>query len=280
MRNLKTTIAMAVLGATALLAARPALADDPDPRLYRKCTVCGWTVQTTGVAPCDGDPGNTCITYTVTGTGVPDHLGVFLRAEAGIPLSTSPSSTTTNPTTCSGDSVFGLGSPLLCHERLIHFSNRTALATTFTLKVAGKRNPIITSVVVRKGYSQCAYPIEGIGLEVPPPPASCVNNCGNFSPKQSVRKTEKFNFEGCIMQFDYDADGSVPAGGFTVYPDPTVSPAPACTGSTGPISDILVQSSAVTGTNGLGTFGDGWLSSGSNSCSTRMVGGTYYTVCR
>jgi hypothetical protein len=273
MRNANTLSVLAVTAAAALLAAAPAMAHDPDPREYRRCTVCGWTVQTTGVAPCDGDPDNTCITYTVTGAGVPDHLGVFLRAEAGLPLSTSPSSTTTNPTTCSGDSVFGLGSPLLCHERVIHFSNRTALATTFTLKVAGKRNPIVTTLVVKKGSSQCAYPIEGIGFEVPPPPASCVNNCGNFSPKQSVRKTEKFNFEGCIMQFDYDADGSIPAGGFTVYPDPTVNPAPVCTPTTGSISDIVVQT-------GAGTFGDGWLSSGSDSCSTRMVGGTYYTVCR
>jgi hypothetical protein len=279
MRNRRTLSVLAATAAAALLAAAPAMANDPDPRTYNRCSSGCVTLTTNGPVACDGGA-NTCITYNVTGTSTPDHLGIFLRAEASL-LGASGSYTVTAP--CGrGDSALGLGSNLLCHERLIDFDNHLAKAVTFTLKVAGKRTPIVTTVTSRKGNTQCASPIMGIGFEEPPPPTTCVNSCGNFSPKQSVRKTETFHFEGCVMEFHYDADGSIPTeGGFTVYPDPDAPPpAASCTGSTGLISDILVQSTGITPGNNTGTFGDGWLSSGGDSCSTRMVGGTYYTVCR
>lgn len=282
MQNRKT---LSLLAAAALLAAVPAMASDPDPRTYSKCGTgsCDWVITATTLpGPCVGDPGNTCVTYGVTGTGTPDHLGIFLRSEATLLSATSlPQQASYSVSTAcgKGDSVLGLGSNLLCHERLIRFDNRFAKAASFTLKVAGVRKPIITTVTVRKGSAQCAFPIVGIGLEEPPAPESCVNSCGNFNPKQSVRKTELFKFEDCIMEFNYAADGSVALeGGFLVYPAPGAAAGTVCTPKTGAVSEILV-SHLPTGDNN-GTFGDGWLSTGNNSCSTRLIGGAYYTVCR
>jgi hypothetical protein len=277
MRN-RTTLSL--LAGAALLAAVPAMASDPDPMTYSKCSSGCATVVTDGPVACDGGA-NTCITYNVSGTTTPDHLGLFLRSEAVVLSVTSgPQQASYNITTAcgKGDSVLGLGSSLLCHERLIRFDNRSAKAVTFTLKVQGKRKPIITTVVARKGTTQCANPIVGIGLEEPPAPASCVNSCGSFDPKQSVRKSEKFQFESCIMEFNYAADGSVALeGGFVAYPAPGAPIGTVCTPKTGLIGEIFV--SHVPETENKGMFGDGWLNTGDNSCSTRMIGGSYYTVC-
>ena len=225
--------------------------------------------------PCDNGA-NTCITYNVTGTTIPDHLGIFLRSEAVL-LSASGSYSVT--TACGkGDSVLGLGSNLLCHERLIRFDNRAAKAVTFTLKVQGKRLPIITTVATRKGSSQCANPIVGIGLEAPPAPESCVSSCGNFDPNQSVRKVETFKFKDCEATFEFDTA----SGAVTNFFAAAAAGAPVgteCNATQGPISNIFLSNPDIPEGNNNGVFGDGWLNSGNNSCSTRLVGGRYYTTC-
>ena len=277
MRN--RTMSSLLAGAT-LLAAVPAMASDPDPMTYSKCSSGCATVVTAGPVACDGGA-NTCITYNVTGTTVPDHLGIFLRSEAVLLSATSgPQQAAYSITTAcgKGDYVLGLGSNLLCHERLIRFDNRAAKAVTFTLKVEGKRKPIITTVVARKGSSQCANPIVGIGLEEPPAPDSCVSSCGSFAPNQSVRKVETFKFKDCEATFEFDTA----TGAVTNFFATAVSGAPVgteCNASQGPIGDIFVSNPNIPEGNNNGVFGDGWLNSGNNSCSTRLIGGRYYTTC-
>jgi hypothetical protein len=271
MRNRRTLTFLAAFAAAALVATT-ALAGDPSPSSYKKCAGCGFSVDTDGPQPCDNGA-STCITYTVSG-GVPDHLGIFLRSEATLIDSSQPVNISS---ACGkGDNVLGLGSYLLCHERLLRFDNRAAKSVEFRLKVAGRREAIITTVTLRKGTTQCAFPIAGIGLEPPTPPAACVNSCGNFDPHQSVLKTEIYRFESCMMEFHRSADGSVAEdGGFLTYPAPDAPQGTVCTPQEGPISDIVVSHVL----DNQGAFGDGWLNTGSNSCSTRMIGGRYYTTC-
>jgi hypothetical protein len=266
--------------ATALaLAAVPALAADPDPLAaqYKTCSAAGFTVTTAGPTACGANGVDTCISYAVSGGGTPDHAATFLRSEASVVSFSGSASTATCGT---NDSVMGLGANLLCHEKLIHWNNQATKASSFTLRVAGKRKAALTSVAMRKGNSQGTCTMTGIGGEETTASATCVNSCGNFDPHQSVRKTEIFKFENCEMTFEFDTT----TGAVTYFDaQPIAGSGASCEKKEGPIGDLLVNGGLILSNDPLGNdvvrFGDGWINSGSNSCSTRLIGGWYYTTC-
>jgi hypothetical protein len=92
----------------------------------------------------------------------------------------------------------------VCHERIVRFNNQQTKTTTFTLSVAGKRLPITTSVIVKKGNSQGACQLVGFGLEDTSTDGSCVHQYGTFDAFQAVRTVETFKFKGCEVGFSFD----------------------------------------------------------------------------
>lgn len=266
MRVRKVLFAVAVIAAVTV-GAQAALAADPIPA--KSCTTTsGWIISTAGLeysVLLD----TTTITYTVLNTSgaTPDHVGTFVRKEVGIPTTSGSS---VYSTLCGGDSAFGIGSGTICHERIFRFNNQGDKASAFTLTAAGKRLPIETTVIVKKGNSQAACAIEGFGFE-DTNTGSCVHQCGDFDENQSIVKTEIFKFKGCEVRFDFDtATGEVL--GFQLVSGP-------CTISSGPVGELTISGPGLGADPELISFGDGWVSSGSNSCVTRLVSGTRYTVC-
>jgi hypothetical protein len=280
MRNEKAHLSPVLLTVASLLAATSALATDPVP--VKTCnTNNGWTVTTADGPLFDSLSGTTSVTYSVgpsSGpTSTPDHVGTFVRWEAGVPTA-SGSSVVAAP--CAGDSVIGVGTDTVCHERIVRFNNQQTKASNFTVSVSGNKQPITTSVVVRKGNSQGSCRIVGIGLENVAVSGSCVQSCGNFNPNQTIRKVETFKFKGCEIQFTFNlSTGEVT--NYALIADTSPGHSCAINGATGgPASDLSVMGGPISGLDTPVTFGDGWLSSGSNSCSTRLISGRYYTVCQ
>jgi len=274
MRYRMAFLSLGLMAAAALLA-MPAMAADPVPG--KSCTTGnGWAVTTDGLIY-DSGSNTTTITYTIGTQGnTPDHVGTFVRWEAGA-VQASGSSVVTAP--CGGDSVIGIDPNALCHESIVRFNNQQSKVTTFTVTVVGKRLPITTSVVVRKGNSQGSCRIVGFGLEDTTTTGDCVHQCGAFDPNQSIRKIETFKFKGCEVSFEFDtATGDVTD--FSVAPVP--GSGAVCTPKQGLISELLLNGGIISpgDPNENVTFGDGWISSGNDSCTTRLISGRYYTVCQ
>ena len=257
--------------AAAALLATTAMAADPVPPT--SCTTTnGWAVSTDGLVY-DSVADTTAIAYSIgTASSTADHVGTFVRAEAG-PV-TIPSNAT-QTALCGGDSVLGIGSDAVCHERIVRFNNQKDKTTSFTLSVSGRRQPITTSVVVKKGNSQGACRIVGFGLEDVSTAASCVHQCGAFDPNQAVRTVETFKFKGCEVAFDFDPITGEVADFYLVSQAPGVT----CdlTGPS-PVGELMIDGLPLFGNNGV-KFGDGWISSGANSCATRLIAGRYCTIC-
>ena len=266
MRVSKVLFAVAVVAAV-LVGAQAALALDPIPA--KTCTTTnGWSVSTLGLVYVEV-MNTTMITYNITplAGSTPDHVGTFVRKEAGVP---TPSGSYNISTLCGGDSTFGIGSGAICHERIVRFNNQQTKGSEFTLTVAGRRRPIETSVIVKKGNSQGACAIEGFGLE-DTTSGLCVHQCGNFDEHQSIVKTEIFKFKGCEVRFDFDTTTGVVLD-FQVVSGP-------CTATVGSVGDLTISGPGIDADSQLISFGDGWVGSGNDSCTTRLVSGKYYTVC-
>jgi hypothetical protein len=271
---------MAFLSVAAMvaLAAAPVLAGDPPPPTQCETDSNIGDVFTTGLdyAPCNGD---TCteITYNVNNARGVDHVWVFLRAEATL-VEVTGSYTDYSP--CSGDSALGLADEVVCHERVLRFNNNGSKANTFRIKVAGRRDPITTSVVFRKGNKQESCPVLGIGLESASSSGTCVASCGNFDEFQTVKKTEIFVFKGCAAEFEYDlTTGEVTA--FRERADLHTNPNPlACTVADGAIErlSLYLDNAPTPGAPGVLEFGDGWVGEGDSSATWRFIAGRWYCI--
>jgi hypothetical protein len=282
----KAFLSCAILAA-ALLAAGGAMAADPDPLApqYKTCSAAGITVTTTGPEACGS---NTCVTYNVTSTATPDHAGTFVRAEATLlSISGSPSVTTCNTATsaASGDGSFGLGANLLCHEKFIRWNNQTAKAKSFTYQVDGVRKPIITSVVMKKGNNQGTCQMVGVGFLDDTVGGACVSSCGNFAPKQTILKEEVLRFrtgsgKECFARFARDLATGQVVESETGLDDRSH---PDCDFVRDDVTNVqlLLNGRPIGATPGdpdaLGQHGDGILSTGSESCTTRIIGGRVYS---
>jgi len=218
--------------------------------------------------PTSTNPSGQCteIEYTVTDGGTPDHVAAV--EGVGIQYVTGPGNQFYAP--CKGDPVTDLGENS-CHEQAAKF-NPNSSANTFAIGLAGERKPGPTTVATRKGLlrlGQCT--ILGIGLE------------GVASPDQTTQTTENINFKGCVVQFTRDpATGEVvKAQLLTDFGDSGI----ACESPTLNIGDKTIDPKPVgeievfvAGKDlGPGKFGDGFVSTGNDSCTTRVIGGKVYT---
>lgn len=122
------------------------------------------------VVPCADSTTGQCteITYSISGTGFKstDHvfafegLGVaYVRDDTGAVCSPSPCNIFPE---CVGDTLDGLGA-YACHEQVARINANATKSTSFTVGLAGQRNPSATSVVIKKGKITDACRILGIG---------------------------------------------------------------------------------------------------------------------
>jgi hypothetical protein len=174
------------------------------------------------------------------------------------------------------DAGFGRGS---CHEQAINLSTKRRVSK-FKVLLAGLRHPSPTSVAAlddddRRYHHDDddveACTILGLGLEAGP------------HADQVTQKKEAVNFKGCVVEFTRDAvteevesarlvtttsSSGEPCESPTLDPkDRTIEPLPA-----GDVEVILGGQRL-----GFGKIGKGYVSTGTESCTTRVIGGRLYT---
>jgi hypothetical protein len=162
------------------------------------------------------------------------------------------------------DGVDGFGEDA-CHQQAIR--TLPDEDRTFKIIVAGERSPGPSSVGVdSEGVEACE--ILGIGVE------------NTRNPDQVTQTTETVDFKGCMVEFTRDATtGEVMRARLTEdSPEDCTSPfldegrilRPQ------PVADLEIRLRGGP-TLGKGKFGDGYISTGDESCTTRVIGGKLYT---
>ena len=181
-----------------------------------------------------------------------------------------PSGSTFYPAV-TGDPNTGLGK-YSSHERAVKVKVNTD--GTFWVLVKGNKQPLPTSIVQKRGLF-CpikSTQILGLGLDLP---EGCVSSCGNFAPSQTLTKTEIVKFKECEVEFTRSL-----VTGAVIGSEGTDLLSGDCVLRTGSVGELTVSGAGLpTGDNKV-SFGDGFVSSGEESCNTRFIGGRYYTVCQ
>src|SRR6185436_5287248 len=104
-----------------------------------------------------------------------------------------------------------------------------------------------------------------------PPTNACVPSCGDFHPKQTIKRSEELTFNGCTVRFVYNAEtGQVEDVFLPIDINPDT-----CNLLVNEVENLEVKLNGTT--LGMGTFGDGYISTGSSSCTTRVVAGKAYS---
>jgi hypothetical protein len=245
----------------------PTSAPPPPPT---SCTVGQYTIAVTSgpsFVSCQSDQSRQCteIEYAVTDGGIPDHVAAL--EGVGVQYVVGPGTQWYPP--CVGDPVTDIGEHS-CHEQAAKF-NPTGSSQAFTIGLDGQRSSGPTTVAVKKGSFVGSCRIVGVGLDRVP---------GQF---ESVQAVDTKTFEGCAVKFTYDAAGAV----LSATLDGTQSSKPLCSqnGNNPPCCsdltttsiDKLTFSLEGVGDLGAGQVGDGYFSSGTSSCTTRIIGGRVYT---
>jgi hypothetical protein len=295
MRNSKAFFSVAITAAAALLAGTAVMAAGPKATRSRRPMT-----QQQAITQQQAAPPTTCTTefeaatFTVTRgpTFVPCEVpggqcteieyqqvsgsrrAVYVLEGKGVVAVYPPNEGTVVGPPCLGVDGFGAGA---CHEQAVRtFPDEGGV---FSITVEGVRRPSPTSVAVNvEGLESCE--ILGLGLENSP------------NPDQTTQTTETIDFEGCAVTFLRDAQtGDVVSAAL----DPDQSTKPLCTspgqqdccralfaeedGTTlvpQPVTELEVTLADGT-TLGKGKFGDGYISTGGDSCTTRVIGGKVYT---
>ncbi|MFI5183540.1 MAG: hypothetical protein ACHQNV_04015 [Vicinamibacteria bacterium] len=164
---------------------------------------------------------------------------------------------------CAGDPTTKLGK-YSCHELAVKVPVAQQ-ASGFWIVAKGlvgktQRQPILTSIAAKKGSCIQSLPILGLGLD-------------GVSRFQTTKKIETQVFEGCAVTFVFDATtGQV----LDAYNDVAQSDPTATCSSL--ITTTVDQMNVTVGSLNLGaaSFGDGYVSTGSASCTCRMINGHLY----
>jgi hypothetical protein len=292
MQDRKTFFSVAIMAAAVLLAGTVAMADGkkggrpatsvPTPAPSPPAMSCSTGLFDARVSsgptfvPCDA-PGGQCteIEYEVAPTphNKKKPRQVFVLEGVGVWDVLPKGSRWYAP--CDGipgehDSGFGRNA---CHEQAIKINTKGV--TRFKIILAGLRRPSPTSVGAPKHDQHDDDDVEacsilGIGLE------------GGPNADQVTLRTETINFKGCEVEFTRDSvTGEVekarlltatsnagdPCESPTLNDDGTIEPRP--------VGEVEVLVGPVN--LGFGKFGDGYISTGTQSCTTRMIGGRVYT---
>jgi len=240
-----------------VLAAAVATADTP----LGSCSAGGWLVETFGPTPVDCSGPCTQVRYKVSQGPTPDHVAAVV-ASGGDDCKTPSIASVT------GDSVTGIqwwdpgvGDPLTglgkysCHDEAAKV-NPVASVTEFTIMVRGKRGVSPRSVVVKKGGKIGQCEILSLGDD----------DGGEIAPV-----VETLTHDECSVAFTLDRiTGRVLNVALT--PDSPTT----CDLIVDDVENLNISLDGV-GNLGNGRFGDGYIHSGTGSCTTRIIGGRVYT---
>jgi hypothetical protein len=266
MRNTKTALlcctvlaSMGLLGTPAAMATG-SLCSSFTPTvtvLLGPCPVSG--ASPTACEPQESVTGFTGIKYRVTGS--PDYVAALVTAN-NVVVSGGQSYPA-----CAGDPVTDLGERS-CHEKAVAFGC-SQVTSDFWIVVQGQKGAVLQSVAVKRGICIKSFAVAGLGYDL--------------NPFQATQKVETVNFKGCAVRFQYDVvSGAVVSAAL----DPTQSTKPACAPGQNDGTccafnggeDVSHLELTLNGqTLGTGQFGQGYVSSGTNSCTTRVLGGRVYT---
>lgn len=215
-------------------------------------------VSDTANPSCDSPGAFTGIQYEVS--GAPDHVATLVTKNNNVSVATGSQVYGA----CVGDPVTGLGK-YSCHEKAVKV-NPDASTRRFWVVVDGDKAPTLTSIVAKKGRTIQAFAIMGLGFD------------NVQSPFQTTKRSETSVFKGCAVVFEYDGAGNV-TNAFNDHAQDIPAFNPNC--SQLRVNTVDKLSISVDDINlgplGIGQFGDGYISSGTNSCTTRVVGGRIYT---
>jgi hypothetical protein len=258
----KTFLCCTVVAAVGLLAASGAMASGYSCSTFAPTVTVAagpCPVSSTSPTACEASGPYTGIKYSVTGS--PDYIAALVTANNTVV------STGKLYAPCVGDPVTELGEQS-CHEQAITFGCQTVTAA-FWIVVQGQKGAVLQSVAVKRGGCVKSFAVAGLGFDV--------------NPFQATQKVETVNFKGCAVKFTYDiVTGAVVSAAI----DPAQSTKPVCAvgqndGTCCAFNggeDVSHLELTLNGqTLGTGQFGQGYVSSGTNSCTTRVVGGRVYT---
>jgi hypothetical protein len=219
-------------------------------------------VSSANPAACEASGPYTGIKYRVSGR--PDHIATIVTANNQV-LSV-PSYQFYGA--CVGDPATGLGKNS-CHERAVKINSDCYTSGEFWVVVDKAKSAVLQSIAVKKGSCVKSFAVAGFGSEV--------------NPFVQARKTETVNFKGCAVTFEFDP---ITNAVLNAQLDPGQSSKPICTGTQNDGTccafnggaDISKLVLTLDGEPlGAGQIGEGYVSSGTNSCTTRIIGGRVYT---
>ena len=202
----------------------------------------------------------TGIKYRVTGS--PDYVAALVTANNAIVSAGRVNAP------CVGDEVTELGERS-CHEQAISFSCGS-VTTDIWIVVKGRKAAVLQSVAVKKNSCVKSFAVPGLGVDV--------------NPFQQTQTTETVNFKGCAVTFTKDVNSGAIVN--AVLEPPPLSTKPACASGQNDGTccafnggeDVSHLELTLNGQPlGSGQFGDGYVSSGDHSCTTRVIGGRVYS---
>lgn len=263
-------IKMALLSCTAvamaaLLAPTAAVTDDDVSTCINPATPIVQVVEgpcpisDPGLPVCSGEGTHTAIQYKVMLSGLTD-IATLVTAN-----NTVSGGASVQPP-CKGDSKTGLGKNS-CHEKAVKPTVLTVgTEKRFWVVVEGLKEPIDTTVAGKKsGKVQCSK-VAGLGLDSPSAPVTESLKHGDCSVEFTLNSLTGTVISARLTQESIDLGCSSPSLGL----DGLINPAD--------VADLQIN---LGGLNlGNANFGDGYLNSGENSCTTRVVGGRVYTFGR
>jgi len=244
-------LAAALLG---LLAAAPARAADPP----LQCTTDrggNWTITATGPTSVECPEGGECTSMEyqiVSNAGrSPGRAAILVERDAVV---VSPESVSVSPP-CEGDRRTRLGLHD-CSRQTVRFDLGDGSAS-FQIVVAGTKAPSQSSIVIRRGTTeQCQ--IAALGID-------------HFDPHAEITTNEQIEFKGCTVSIPTDRLTGM-GGTATISGKNCVFVANAKPVSSG---ELLINGKSV----GNLTLGEGYISSGKSSCTTKVLSNRLYTWC-
>jgi hypothetical protein len=228
-------------GTWKVVASAPRLVECP---LGGECTQIDYTV-TRNVTP--------SFTARTFSNPNPDHVAVLAEHDMKV---TIPAANFVQPP-CKGDPTTELGERD-CSSRSVRLLRNNASGGIYPLAVEGGRSPIASSIVVKKGGSieQCL--IASLGRD-------------RLDPNAQVSSAQQFVFKGCTITIPTDpisgegGEASLVGEGcaFVANGEPVGS------------GELLINGTSV----GLLNYGEGAVSSGEASCTTRVISRKIYSFC-
>lgn len=242
-------------GVFALMGAPSSFASD----IQFSCTTNGggWTVEATAPAsvPCVVGGGEcTAMNYTITprpGVSTPDHVAILVDHA----LTVEPIGSRTIALPCDGDSVSNIGIRD-CSTQAVRM-NEEGETRTYKMSVQGDAGVFSSSIVVKKGKQ-----IEECGI------ASLALLASTCDPKAQQTSKETFTFDDCEVEITLNPCTGEPLTSTVVSGD--------CAVGSIAIDEIKLE---INGVLQNVTVGEGWLSSGQDSCTTRWFNRQPYVTC-